>query len=323
MKYRLLFILSLFTLMISGCTKEDLSVCVTRTTFKCIFELNNEQVDRFDKLVNKVDLYIFDESGLLVKHVSQSQSYLPQGYTIATDLNYGKYTAVLYGNRNGNDGTLVGTKQGNLTTALAAMKEGESMMSDMRLMLNSVNGFSDKDLDAVLHGMVSNFEVTSVPQKVPYEVSFVRNTNVVELNITGLENLILEPLNTTRAIDDVAVRIEGNNKAYLHDNTIDTELGKVSHAPYWQKFLNNILESKVSVLRLFKEHPMTLKVYTGNDEIFNLNLTEEIMKSPKYSTNEDLDREDTFVVDVNVTTGGDLTIVVNGWTTTTSSEIIG
>lgn len=326
MKYRILLTISFLLLLLSGCTKDDLSVCVTSTAFKCRFEFNDGQTDQFAKLVNKVDLYIFDGSGLLVKHISHTQDYLPEGYTVTTDLNYGTYTAVLYGTVGSNKEVSVGTKQGNLTTALKAMKEGESRMSDMRLMLNSITGQTDRDLEVILHGMVSNFEVTSVPQKVPHNVSFISNTNVIELNISGLENLISEPhsiTDQTRAINDVSVRIEGNNKAYLYDNTLDMELGKVTHAPYWQKFSNNILVSRLSVLRLFKEYPMTLKIYHGNNNIWQLNLTAEIMKSPDYTTNEDLDREDKFIINVKITTAGDITITVNGWTTTASSEIIG
>lgn len=314
----LIFAMSSLMLLMAGCIKEDLSVCVTRTSFKCVYDFNKAESDLFDQLVNKVDVYIFDASGLLVKHLSQVQDYLPQGYTISTDLKYGRYTAVLYGTVNGNNGVAVGAKQGDLTKALKAMKVGENRIEDLRLMLNSLNGYSDKDLNVVLHGMVSQFEVTSA-EKEPYNVSFIRNTSVVEMNIRGLENLVSE----TRALSDIAVRIEGNNKAYLHDNTLDMELGKVNHAPYWQRFSNDVLAVKSSVLRLFKEYPMTLKIYNGNDVIWKLNLTAEIMKSPHYDTNEDLDREDTFVINVTVNTAGDFTIVVNGWTTTTSSDIIG
>lgn len=314
----LIFAISSLMLLMAGCTKEDLSVCVTRTSFRCVYDFNNTESDLFDKLVNKVDVYIFDESGLLVKHISQAQDYLPQGYTISTDLKYGRYTAVMYGRVNGNNGVAIGAKQGDLTKALKAMKVGENRIEDLRLMLNSLNVYSDKNLDAVLHGMVSQFEVTSV-KKEPYNVSFIRNTSVVEMNIRGLENLVSE----TRALSDITVRIEGNNKAYLYDNTLDVELSKVNYAPHWQRFSNNVLVAKSSVLRLFKEHPMTLKIYNGNDVIWKLNLIEEIMKSPDYNTNEDLDKEDTFVINVTVNAAGDFTIVVNGWTTTTSSEIIG
>lgn len=323
MRYIKILALSLFMLCSMGCTKEDLSVCVTRTAFKCVFDLNNEHTDQFYKLVNKVDLYIFNGSGILVKHIAQSQNNLPQGYTFEIDLNYGNYTAVMYGTQNGYNGVSVGAKQKNLTTALAAMKEGQSSISDLRLMLNSINGFSDKDLGVVLHGMVPSFEVSSIPRKTPHKVAFTRNTKVVELNISGLENIIDEPTKATRALNDIAVRIDGENKAYLYDNALDMELGKVSHAPYSLSFANKILTCKTSVLRLFAEHPMTLKVFQGSDEIWKLNLTAEIMKSPKYANNADLDREDTFVIDVKITSEGGFTITVNGWNTTSSDNVIG
>lgn len=314
---RILLACSLLLLLLSGCTKEDMSSCVTRTAFTCKFELNNEHTDQFAKLVNNVDLYIFDGSGLLVKHISHTQYYLPQGYTIAADLNHGTYTAVMYGTVNGNKEVVVGAKQGSLTTAPAAVKEGESRIEDIRLMLNSVSGKSDKDLGVVLHGMVSQFAVTSKPET--HNVAFTRNTNTVELNVSGLEHFVPQ----TRALPGAEVRIEGNNKAYLHDNTLDMELGKVTHAPFWQRYANSKLTAHLSVLRLFKEHPMVLKIYDGNKVIWQLNLTEEILKSPDYSTNEDLDREDMFKVNITVTTSGDMTIVVNGWTTTTAGEVVG
>lgn len=314
---RILLTFSLLLLLLSGCTQEDLSTCVTRTTFACSFELNDEHTDQFSKLVNKVDLYIFDGSGLLIKHVSHTQNRLPEGYTLDADLDRGTYTAVLYATADGNKEVLVGTKQGNLTTALASMKVGESRMEDTRLMLNSLSGESNKDLGVVLHGMVSKFTVTGKSQV--HHVSFMRNTHVVELHVSGLGYLVPQ----TDALPNVEVRIEGNNKAYLYNNTLDMELGKVTHTPYWQEYTNNNLTSRLSVLRLFKEQPMTLKIYEGDRAIWQMNLTEEIMKSPNYSTNEDLDREDMFVVNITVTVSGDLTIVVNGWTTTTAGEIIG
>lgn len=318
MKYRALLIFSfLLSLFVTGCTKETLSDCAIRTAFRCSFELNNEHTDQFSKLVNQVDLYIFDVSGLLIRHISQTQERFPEGHTIAVDLKYGVYTAVLYGTIAGNDEVVVGLKQGDLSTALAAMQVGESHMSDMRLMLNSVTGQTDRDLEVVLHGMVSQFTVAGKSET--HNVPFIRDTHVVELNISGLEYLMPQP----GSLPDVAVRIEGNNKAYLYDNSLDMELGKVIHAPYWQEYSNDLLVSRLSVLRLFKEHPMTLKIYSGGHVIWQLNLTAEIMKSPSYATNEDLDREDQFVVAVKVTTTGDITVVVNGWTTTTAGEIIG
>lgn len=316
MRYRILLTISLLLLLI-GCTKEDMSVCVTSTSFKCGFDYNDDHTDQFVKLVNKVDLYIFDASGLLVKHISQSQDNLPVGYTVATQLNYGTYTAVMYGTVNGNNEVSVGAKQGNLTTALKPMAENESQMADMRLMLNSITGQTNKDLGVVLHGMISKFTVTSKPET--HSVPSIRNTHVVELSVSGLESMI----NPSRAVSDVSVRIEGNNKAYLYDNTLDMELGKVTYAPYWQEYSNDILVSRLSVLRLFKEHPMTLKIYSGNEVIHTMDLTAEIMKSPTYATNDDLDREDTFAIDIKVTSTGGFTVTVNGWTTTTSGEIVG
>lgn len=325
MKYRILLTLSLLLLLLTGCTKEDLSACATSTAdkynFKCSFALNDEHTDQFSKLVNKVDLYIFDSSGLLAKHISEVNDHLPEGYTIPVDLNHGTYTAVLYGTVNGNTEVVVGTKQGNLTTPLKPMKEGESRLSDMRLMLNSITGQTDKDLGVILHGMVPKFTVTSQPDT--HEVLFTRDTHVVELNISGLESQISKAL----SLPDVAVRIECNNKAYLYDNTLDMELGQVTYAPYGQDYSNNILVSRLSVLRLFKEHPMILKIYSGNSVILQLDLTAEIMKSPSYTTNEDLDREDKFVIDITGPTpgdtSGDFSVIVNGWTTTTTGGIIG
>lgn len=323
MKYKLLILPILLLLLTTGCTKEDLSVCtaptsVTSVAFKCRFDFNNQNTDQFSELVNKVDLYIFDASGILLRHISETNPSFPKDYTItAPDIPQGTYSAVLYGTVSENKGVAIGAKRGDLNTTLIPMQEGESRKSDLRLMLNSVTGQTDKDLQVVLHGMVSQFTVTNQSQT--HNVSFIRDTHVVELNISGLGYLTPETL----AMPDVAVRIEGSNRAYMYDNTLDMELGKVIHAPYWQNYATNILVSRLSVLRLFKEHPMTLKIYNGNNVIWQLNLTAEIMKSPDYTTNEDLDREDKFVVRIVVTATGDLSITVNGWTTTTSSEIIG
>lgn len=325
MKYRLLLAFASLAFLVTGCVKENVSVCISNTLFKCSFVFNNDSTDQLSNLVNKIDLYIFDASGLLVRHISEVYDSLPENYSTAITLSSGTYTAVMYGTVSTNDGVVVGAKQGNLTTPLLPMQEGQSRMSDMRLMLNSINGQSDKDLQTVLHGMLSQFTVTSKSQT--RTISFIRNTSTVEVSVGGLDNMIAEPtptlLGSTRAESDIAVRIEGNNKAFLYDNTLDMELGRAIYAPYWQQFSSETLTAQLSVLRLFKEYPMTLKIYHLGSLMWQLNLTEEIMKSPEYSTNEDLDREDKFDIEVTVSAAGDFTISVNGWTTTTSGEIVG
>lgn len=321
MKYRLLTLPILLLLLLMGCTKEDQSICVTPITFHCYFDFNNQNIDQFSKLVNKVDLYIFDQSGLLVRHVSETKDLLPPDYRITvSDMPKGVYSAVLYGTVSGNDGVTIGAKQGDLNTVLLPMQEGQSRITDLRMMLNSISGQTDKDLNTVLHGIVPSFDVTNEPKTHP--VSFIRDTHTVNLKIEGLEYLATKRSPSIPS-EDVSLRIEANNKAFLYDNTIDMELGQVVYSPFSQSYTEEVLTAELSVLRLLKEYPFTLKIHEGNKLIWQMNLTAEILKSPDYTTNEDLDREDTFIVRIKVTTAGDITVIVNGWTTTTAGEIIG
>ena len=61
---------------------------------------------------------------------------------------------------------------------------------------------------------------------------------------------------------------------------------------------------------------ITVKNPLTSEPIYNLDMIEKIRLNPKYSSQEDIDREDTFVFDINITDNDHDIIVslsINGW----------
>ena len=99
MKLRKLLSVILLALIAVGCTKEDLSVCVTENDVTLRFVLKEQGgLDRFNQHINVVDLLIFDEDGLFVRRETINERMLAEFQGKKTTLNPGTYYVVCWGN---------------------------------------------------------------------------------------------------------------------------------------------------------------------------------------------------------------------------------
>ena len=99
MKLRKLLSVILLALIAVGCTKEDLSDCVTENDVTLRFVLKEQDgVDKFSQHVNVVDLLIFDEDGLFVRCETINERMLAEFQGKKTKLAPGTYYVVCWGN---------------------------------------------------------------------------------------------------------------------------------------------------------------------------------------------------------------------------------
>jgi len=99
MKLGKLLSVVLLTLIAVGCTKEDLSVCLTENDVTFRFVLKDQDgIDKFKNHIDVVDLLIFDEDGLFVYRETINKRMLDEFQGKKTKLNPGIYYVVCWGN---------------------------------------------------------------------------------------------------------------------------------------------------------------------------------------------------------------------------------
>ena len=99
-KLKISLLFSLF-LSFQGCMKEDLSSCIPKYNVDIQFDYHGDgSGSLFDDVIDNVSTYIFNEDGLLVKHIIKSKEELNSGVGIREYFPVGKYSFISFANAN-------------------------------------------------------------------------------------------------------------------------------------------------------------------------------------------------------------------------------
>lgn len=153
--------------------------------------------------------------------------------------------------------------------------------------------------------MVENVEVRS-GKEFNYMIDFTKNTNRVELRVLGLEHMEYTPV------------LSADNGRYNYRNAIPNDALERIYVPLSS---NTRSEGKIftyNILRLMEDRWVSLHFLDnrGNNiipEFEGLNIIEEIMKSPKYNQQMDLDREDYYEIELKFDGLTLVSMKINGW----------
>ncbi len=311
-------IIIVLLLLLQGCIKDDLSTCKTELLLRFRYTLNTEYANLFYPEVNRITVYIFDKNGKYVSNYSEQGAVLTNEYVMHIPLPRGKYHVVAYG------GPLTTYNVGTLNSGASALNttlvKGVTDMNDLHIELKNKDGetgflYPASVPDNLYVGLDTESFSSMNDQRIT-DIYLTKNTNTIKVKIN-------DPNYTDLPYE---VYITDKDGRYHFDNSIDTTHSHFKYKPINTIHQPNYMEVDLKKMRLMLENsPMLVIKQSGStrsplrnnpDIIYNKNMIDQILDTGKYSTQEDLDREDEYLFEItfpstDLSTG--IIVSVNGW----------
>ena len=275
---------------------EETEDCAVYVQFK--YDMNMEFTNSFQKRVNSVTLYAFDETGKLAFQKTEEGEILKQdGYRMRLDeishYDEAKYDFVVWAGEPDNE-----------SFSIPLLTVGKHSKEDLYCQLNRAGGGIVKDdLEDLFHGMASGVSLGRHADEVPEVViPLTKNTNSIRI---VLQHVNGEPLN----VDDFRFTITDKNGTMNYDNTLredekltyqawHTQNGSASMRGPIQEVNMAIAELSVARLVVDEDPVLTVSKTTG-EEVLQIPLIDccKMFKLAKYSKMDDqefFDREDQY-----------------------------
>lgn len=292
--------LTLTTVLLSACNiYEDRSCPPMHVEFK--YDYNMFYQNLFAEQCNKIELFIFNDKGILVERIAEEGNRLKDiNYKMPVRLNDGAYTFMAWG----------GHKD---SYSLHSAVIGATSITEMTLRLNSIDNHSKKKLEPLWNGTPISVSVRNGHGGIE-TINLIKNTK--HLNIT------LHSKNESFNAEDVAIEVKCANGSYLYDNSKadDTE---IIYSPFQAENKTELEASfAIDLLRLVKGDKAMLSIIdkkTGKSMLptDDIDLIDLLLKTIPYgmSAQEYLDRE--AIWDFSLYTKESfiaIMIQINGWT---------
>lgn len=305
-----LHIFIVFILLVQSCIKEDLSTCKSELLLRFRYTLNNQYTNLFDAEVNRVTIYIFDNSGKYVDSFSEQGDKLTNDYVMRIPLPEGKYSAIAYGG----DFTTYSTGEINsqTNTINPSLRKGVTDINDFRTELENAGGAENylypvNTPDDLYAGLATD-AVSTLDNQTITEIGLIKDTKKIKVKISGTD-AIGAPLD---------VYITALNGRYKFDNNIDLNHGIFKYTPINTAIQPDYMETDLKMMRLvLGQSPMlVIKNSVTSEVIYNENMIDQILLTQKYVSQEDFDREDEFVFEITIKSKDnniEVFISINGW----------
>lgn len=335
--YSLLLASAVSTVAMVGCNlSEDLSDCgVLRINMR--YTLNNERTDQLADLVGDVRIYVFEEStGLLVDIIEPTSEDITRGYMEIQNPRVGEFTFSAWAG-SGNDIEGSGFMEIEMDNAAThsyrdLWDDDETHIDDFYVMVEHDELPSSKFGDVLprrtefvdlFHSSIESFEVTREKEQ-SIDLYFVRDTNILDITINGIEHL---PSAGTRAGEEpVGLFLTGRNGRYTWDNTIDEHARLVRYESTTRSLDETTMQSDIKTMHInqvrHKEDPLLLYITdpaTGKDLHAPINIIQAIGQvrdedgNYMYRTQEDIDREYVFPIEITISAGLRIKVTINDW----------
>lgn len=294
--------LAVLVLLGSSCIKEQREDCPSLTSISHYFTLHNDGGDRIDEHVDSLKILIFDSVGVFAYYGeeidptinSSTQFKLPassyQLLTIGGD--HSNFTIL--------DATtmlspVVGvTELKNIEVCVPQLEDGTHQSEPSNLFLSNVTDF------------------TALAASYSYcDVGLIKMVKSVTLRVIGANTHT-----ATITIPHSIIGYDGYPTA-LSGNVVYQEEGEVSGDTviYTYKTLRLYLADSVATISLdfYADAPQN-GMHRVDNEDTSIGLMSAITDNPDYSSQDDIDSEDNFDVEVDYTSGVEVVVSVNGWT---------
>lgn len=296
-----------FILLLQGCIKEDLSTCKSELLLSFRYTLNDQYTNLFGLEMSKVTVYVFDNKGRYVGRFSEQGNQLTNEYVMHIPLPEGTYSVVAYG---GEFGTYsAGELDRQLHTLNETLRKGVTDINDFRAELKNMKGSEDYlypiGTPDDLYAGLTTHAASTMSNKVVIPVELIKDTKKIKVKISGTDYLSGAP----------EVYITALNGRYLFDNNIDSNHGTFKYTPIHSVQPPNRLEVDLRMMRLVLGQTPRLMIRNSatSEVIYNENMIDQILLTRKYTSQEDLDREDEFLFEIVIDSNIEISVSINGW----------
>jgi hypothetical protein len=313
--FKRLIVFLLPALLAVGCDlREDLVDCgVLRLNFR--FTWNNENVDQLDEHVRDIHVYAFDQkTGVLARIVELNPTEVARGWAEIRDLSDGAYTFVAWGGSSTDmlkggflDAEMSDADPSRSVTVGQTTLEEFYLMADYETRPSGEIAPKQETFDDLFHAAAEDVQVSAGTEQT-VDFDFIRNTNVVKVHISGLDNL------DTFEGQPLQVYLTAENGLYGWDNGIDSDARLVRYEPKHRLLTDTDMYIDIKTLHfdlsrhntsnpilLYVIDPATGQILTEGEPIDLLKALRSV-KDPQgnypYRTQEDFDREYEFPIDI-------------------------
>ncbi len=202
-------------LSLYGCLSEDYEDCETEPaidfSLKFIYDYNEQGIDLFEKEVEYIDVFLFDENAAFLRKLEVYVSGLTEN-RLPLDLGEGTYTAVIWGNTHVPE------------FYLPDVHDLESI-NQLHLTLETQDNEVDTELPILFHGK-STFTIKKEEEKQVCIIHLSRNTKIIRFVFSGIEHAFSSLYEVNQQ-----VVITATNGEYSYDNTTDDSERTIVYMP--------------------------------------------------------------------------------------------
>lgn len=270
-----IYLLITLFLFLGGCNKDDLEDCPIM--LHVYFESVMTKYE-YENIADQLDLYLYNQNNSLVERFSYSKNQLQQAnYTPVLPIwEFGKYTLVALVNPK--DYTISGDGDINSFQVALNSEEGDTVRTKQSDLFHAY-----KVMDLPFTGIINRYDT----------LDLYKNTNHILVNIS------FERYDTERST--LHAYMSGNNGSSDYKNDCNPNSKRI-YLPYTKKWEGRKVSMQYTTMQLKIGSDLTLYVEEereGTRTIMKeLNIAETISKVSEYNTNEKLDQEDTFTIDL-------------------------
>lgn len=279
--------------LLSSCEKriyEELPPCGVDVRF--VYDYNMKYADAFVHEVKRVNLYLFDEQGILQEHWQEEGNPFAADFVIPVHVPVGKYKLLAW------------CGLSDETYSFPSVTKGATTMEELQVELKTIEGKSDKEIGDLYHSMIQEVEITRA-KKETITMPLTKDTNTFRIMLYSADKI--DPVDITK----YDFKIVSDNRLYAHDNT--PIVGhEVTYLPYLREnkesqvkqgvnYTLSVVELKTGRLMGKEANNLVITHKTNDKELLNINLSEylQMYKLAKYGDmplQEFLDRQDEYVM---------------------------
>lgn len=297
--------ISLLTLLLSSCDMlhDSMDDCGLYLSFR--YDYNMKRTDLFTEQVKRVDVFFFDEKGILQEHKSVERSVLSDsGYRMnLSDLKRGDYQVI--------------TWAGLSSDYELLFQKGETQLEEFILRLN----YEEALRNGVYSNEQSDLWYGSTIIKANYwdnrtqNIDLIKNTNFFHISLQNNGDLL-----NKEQLQKYTFQIITDNGEYDYKNNPYTEQELV-YGPHSYATDENRGIVSLNTMRILEEQPARLLIHNSDGKIVaDIDLMYYI-KEGSYKGEGDgmafseyLDRQDHFYIHLNIQGYMAVSITINGWT---------
>ncbi len=315
-KYVLWFAL-LAGMVQAGCYKEDESDCVD--SLEIAFRFMKDGADMFEPEVESVSLFVFDENELFVGRWDEfDSSVLVDGYTMKIDLpDAGIYNCVAWGGLHGGD---FAVKCGS-----AGFEVGQTTLGELMTLINSEQKTYMSQQCSVVDCkpcdlFYGNKMQVDLPKGVGKAVKVTIDLKKYSTQIRLIMSGIPFPTRAAGPYTQMLFHFESPNGVYDFRDNFAASGNMHTYIAQYDSFTGENAEGTLIMdiytlkLGYGRGHKFTIYDTENDKDYFTADLLEEyIRKDPRYDTQEKVDAEDYFEIELEIRAHAGVDVHVNGW----------